>query len=227
MTDRPRVTSAQSDDAVMVCEPGPGGIAGPRLAVLSGPSGVGKSSVVAEVARHWPQLFVSVSVTTRPPRGGRLPDAHYHYVDRAAFVRMVERGEFLEYAEYAGNWYGTPTAPVRKALAAGRPTLLEIEVQGARQVRAAMPDALLVMLLPPSWEVLCKRLAGRGTEDPAAQERRLRAARDELDAVGEFDATIVNDDVQRAAQELIALIAGMGFPTPPEFPISESSGDSA
>lgn len=207
-------------------EQGPGDIAGSRLAVLSGPSGVGKSSVVAEVARHWPQLFVSVSVTTRPPRGG-LPDAQYHYVDRAAFARMVERGGFLEYAEYAGNWYGTPTAPVREALAAGRPTLLEIEVQGARQVRAAMPDALLVMLLPPSWEVLGRRLAGRGTEDPAAQQRRLRAARDELDAVGEFDATIVNDDVQRAAQELIALIAGMGFPTPPESPISKASGDSA
>jgi guanylate kinase len=166
--------------------------------------------VVAEVARRWPQLFVSVSVTTRPPRGGQRSDEHYHYVDRGTFARMVECGEFLEYAEYAGNCYGTPAAPVRDALAVGRPTLLEIEVHGARQVRAAMPDALLVMLMPPSWEVLRRRLAGRGTEDPAGLERRLRVAREELDAVGEFDATVVNDDVQRAAQELIVLMAGTG-----------------
>lgn len=170
--------------------------------------------MVAEVARRWPQLFVSVSVTTRPPRGGRRPDEHYHYVDRGTFVHMVERGEFLEYAEYAGNCYGTPTVPVREALAAGRPTLLEIEVHGARQVRAAMPDALLVMLLPPSWEVLRGRLIGRGTEDPAGLERRLRVAREELDAVAEFDATVVNDDVQQAAQELIALMVGTGQWTP-------------
>jgi guanylate kinase len=169
-----------------------------------------------------------VSVTTRAPRGTERPCEHYHYVDRATFARMVERGEFLEYAEYAGNCYGTPAAPVREALATGRPTLLEIEVQGARQVRAAMPDALLVMLLPPSWEVLCARLSQRGTEDPAARERRLRAAREELDAVGEFDATVVNDDVHRAAQELITLMVGTGRRTSSEFPTPnpEASGDS-
>jgi guanylate kinase len=174
--------------------------------------------VVAEVVRHWPQLFVSVSVTTRPPRGEERPDEHYHYVDRATFVRMIERGEFLEYAEYTGNFYGTPAAPVREALAVGRSTLLEIEVQGARQVRAAMPDALLVMLLPPSWEVLYGRLSDRGTEDPAARERRLRVAREELDAAGEFDATVVNDDVQRAAQELITLMGSMGGRIPAARP---------
>lgn len=191
-----------------VCEPGSSEAAGPRLTVVSGPSGVGKSSVVAEVVRRWPQLFVSVSVTTRPPRAEERPDEHYHYVDRATFARMIERGEFLEYAEYAGNFYGTPAGPVRQALAAGRSTLLEIEVQGARQIRAAMPDALLVMLVPPSWEVLDCRLSDRGTEDPVVRERRLRVAREELAAAGEFDATVVNDDVQRAAEELIALMRG-------------------
>jgi guanylate kinase len=121
---------------------------------------------------------------------------------------MIERGEFLEYAEYAGNFYGTPAEPVKQALAAGWSTLLEIELQGARQVRAAMPDALLVMLMPPSWEVLDGRLSDRGTEDPAVRERRMRVAREELDAAGEFDATVINDDLQRAAQELITLMGG-------------------
>ncbi|MGH3772661.1 MAG: guanylate kinase [Pseudonocardiaceae bacterium] len=214
-----------------VCEPGSSGSVGPRLTVVSGPSGVGKSSVVAEVLRRCSRWFLSVSVTTRLPRDGERPGEHYHHVDHATFARMIERGEFLEYAEYAGNFYGTPAAPVRQALATGRPTLLEIEVHGARQVRAAMPDALLVMLVPPSWEVLRRRLSHRGTEDPAARDRRLRVAKDELDAVGEFDAVVVNDDVQRAARELISLMAGIGRQgsadtAAPTSTIDEASGDS-
>jgi guanylate kinase len=204
---------------VTECERGSSRIAGPRLTVVSGPSGVGKSSVVAEVRRRWPQLFVSVSVTTRPARADERSDEHYRYVDRATFVSMIDRGEFLEYAEYAGNFYGTPAAPVRQAQKAGRSTLLEIELQGARQVRAAMPDALLVMLVPPSWEVLHGRLINRATENPASMARRLQVAREELDAAVEFDATVVNDDVQRAAQELISLMIGTRWPAPPARPL--------
>lgn len=129
-------------------------------------------------------------------------------MDPATFRAMAEQGELLEHAEYAGNLYGTPAGPVRAALAEGRSALLEIELQGARQVRATMPDALLVMLVPPSWEALHGRLAQRGTENPAARERRLQVARVELDAAGEFDATVVNDDVQRAAKDLIDLLVG-------------------
>jgi len=164
--------------------------------------------VVAEVCRRRPDVFASVSVTTRPPREGERDGEHYYFVDPARFERMVETGELLEHAEYAGNWYGTPVAPLREAQYAGRPAILEIEVQGARQVRAAMPDALLVMLVPPNWEVLQRRLCGRGTEDPALLARRLAVARTELAAQHEFDATVLNDDVHRAADELVSLMIG-------------------
>ncbi|WP_018686178.1 guanylate kinase [Actinokineospora enzanensis] len=185
--------------------PGPD-IVRSRLTVVSGPSGVGKSSVVAELRRLHPDVYFSVSATTRPPRPGEVEGAHYHFVDRAEFARMVERGELLEHAEYAGNHYGTPRGPVEAALDAGRPAVLEIELQGARQVRRAMPAALLVMLVPPTWETLVSRLTGRGTEEADVVARRLAVAKDELAAESEFDAVVVNADVTTAAKELLTWV---------------------
>nr|WP_245900888.1 guanylate kinase [Prauserella shujinwangii] len=189
-------------------EPAPGGLSRPRLTVVSGPSGVGKSSVVAELRRLDPGVFFSVSVTTRAPRPGEVDGEHYHFIDRATFDAMVAKGELLEHAEFAGNCYGTPRAPVESALASGRPAVLEIELQGARQVRQAMPDAQLVMLLPPSWGELVGRLTGRGTERDDAVQARLAEAERELAAAGEFDAQVVNDDVRAAARRLLSLVSG-------------------
>jgi guanylate kinase len=179
----------------------------PRLNVVSGPSGVGKSSVLAELAKLQPDLYFSVSVTTRSPRPGEVDGAHYHFVDRETFDKMARTGELLEYAEYAGNFYGTPREPVERALAQGRSAILEIELQGARQVKSTMPECRLIMLVPPSWDVLVDRLTGRGTEHPDVVDRRLAAARRELDAAGEFDAIVVNADVRAAARELLTLVA--------------------
>ncbi|ACY98549.1 MULTISPECIES: guanylate kinase [Thermomonospora] len=177
-----------------------------RLTVLSGPSGVGKSTVVTEIRRSHPEVWLSVSVTTRPPRPGEKHGVQYFFVDDAGFDRLVADGELLEWAEFAGNRYGTPRAPVAEKLAAGVPVLLEIDLQGARQVRRAMPDALLVFLAPPSWDELVRRLVGRGTEPPEVIERRLEAARVELAAEKEFDVTLVNTSVQDVCRELLALM---------------------
>jgi guanylate kinase len=177
------------------------------LVVLAGPSGVGKGTVAARVRAEHPDVWISVSATTRAPRPGEIPGVHYHFVDDATFDSLVADGQMLEWAVVHGRARsGTPRAPVEAALAAGRPCLLEIDLQGARQVRAAMPDALLVFLAPPSWEELVRRLVGRGTEDSADRARRLDTARAELAAEAEFDVTIVNDDVRAAAQRLVALL---------------------
>lgn len=181
----------------------------PRLVVLSGPSAVGKSTVVAHMRAQHPDVWLSVSATTRHPRPGEIDGRHYRFVDQDGFDKLVANGELLEWAEFAGNRYGTPRQPVLDRIGAGVPTLLEIDVQGARQVRRAMPEALLVFLAPPSWDELVKRLIGRDTEPPEVQERRLAAARDELAAEKEFDQTLVNRSVEQVAGELLTLM-GVG-----------------
>jgi guanylate kinase len=178
-----------------------------RLAVLSGPAGVGKSTVVAYLRRNEPHIWHSVSVTTRPIRPGEVDGADRRFVSEAEFGAMVDRGELLEHAQYAGHLYGTPRGPVAEHLAAGDPVLLEIEIQGARQVRELVPDALLMFLKPPSWDELERRLRGRGTEDPEVIERRLEQARVELAAESEFDAVIVARSVADAAGEIIGLMS--------------------
>ena len=176
-----------------------------RLVVLAGPTAVGKGTVAAYVRAHFPQVWLSVSMTTRHPRPGEVDGVHYHFVDDAEFDRLVEAGEFLEYAVVHGRAkYGTPRGPVERALSEGQLTMLEIDLQGARQVRESLPGTLFAFLMPPSWEELVRRLVGRGTETEEERERRLQTARDELAAASEFDVVIVNDDVRRASEELVS-----------------------
>jgi guanylate kinase len=161
---------------------------------------------VAEIRRRHPDVWLSVSATTRAPRPGEVDGVQYHFVTRPEFEGMVAAGEMLEWAEYAGNLYGTPRGPVEERLAAGTYALLEIELQGARQVRQAMPEARLVFLAPPSREELARRLVGRGTEDEAAIAERLGVAEVEMAAACEFDVVLVNDTLEHAADELVRLL---------------------
>lgn len=182
-----------------------------RLTVIAGPTAVGKGTLVAELHRRHPGLFVSVSATTRAPRPGEVDGMDYHFVSDAEFDRLVSSGQMLEWALVHGaHRYGTPRGPVQAQLDAGRPALLEIDLAGARQVRRSMPSAQLVFVMPPSWDELVARLAGRGTEDAAEQERRLVTARAEMDAAEEFDHIIVNDTVVRATDELERLLGLSG-----------------
>ena len=178
-----------------------------RLAVLAGPTAVGKGTVAADVRRHHPEIWISVSATTRSPRPGEQDGVHYWFVSDAEFDAMVAGGDLLEWAVVHGAArYGTPRGPVEAALAAGRPAMLEIDLQGARQVRRTMPGALFVFLKPPSWEELVRRLVGRGTETAQERARRLETAREELAAEREFDVTVVNHEVHAAAEQLVALV---------------------
>lgn len=163
--------------------------------------------MAAWIREHRPEVWISVSATTRPPRPGEVDGVHYRFVSEGEFDRMIAAGELLEWAVVHGRHrYGTPRPPVAEALAQGRPALLEIDLQGARQVRETMPEAQFVFLAPPSWEELVRRLVGRGTESDAERSRRLETAREELAAEAEFDATIVNHEVREAADELVALM---------------------
>lgn len=177
-----------------------------RLVVLAGPTAVGKGTVADCVRRDHPDIWISVSVTTRARRPGEVDGQHYHFIDDAEFDRLVATDGLLEWAVVHGRArYGTPRAAVDEQLAAGRPALLEIDLQGARQVRERMPEALMCFLAPPSWDELTRRLVGRGTESTEEQERRLESARVELAAESEFDVTIVNTDVETACAELVDL----------------------
>jgi guanylate kinase len=177
--------------------------------VFAGPSGVGKSSVVHELRRLCPDLWFSVSATTRQRRPGEVDGRDYHFVSRAEFDRMIAQGELLEWAEIHRGMHrsGTPRALVERRLAQGLPVLVEVDLNGARALRA-VPEAFLVFLAPPSWDDLVRRLVGRGTESAEVIERRLRTAKEELAAQDEFDAVVVNTDVQSAAKELLTLVLG-------------------
>lgn len=177
-----------------------------KLLVLSGPGGVGKSTV-ADRLRASGDFWVSISATTRDPRANERDGVHYFFIDDDEFSRRVRSDEFLEWAQFAGNRYGTPSSPVEEALLAGRNVLLEIEIDGAKQVKAHLPASILVFLEPPTWEELVSRLEGRGTDSPDRRTQRLQLAQEELAAVSFFDIVIVNDQVERVVEQLIGLLS--------------------
>ncbi len=177
-----------------------------RLSVITGPSGVGKGTLVAALLQRHPHLWLSVSATTRPPRAGEVDGQHYFFLSRESFERMQRQGGLLEWAEFAGNLYGTPREPVECRLREGVPVLLEIELEGARQVRRSFPAGFQIFVRPPSFEELERRIRGRGTDSEEAIQRRLARAREELQAEGEFDAVLTNGVFETAVAELEGLL---------------------
>jgi guanylate kinase len=189
----------------------------PLLVVVSGPSGVGKSTIVAELARRRPQVVPIVTATTRALRNGELDKVHYHFLERAAFEQLRAAGGLLEHAEVHGNWYGTPIDQVRGILAAGRDAILTIDPQGARSVRAQVPDALLIFVMPPSIEDLAERLAARASEDEASLALRQRDAEIEMASSGDYDYVLVNETghPEAAADRIWELIQAEARRDPP------------
>jgi guanylate kinase len=177
-----------------------------RVFVITGPSGVGKGTLIRSLRQQVPELEVSVSATTRPPRPGEVDGVDYHFLSEAEFDRRLAAGDFVEHASYSGHRYGTLRSELEGRSAAGAPVVLEIEIQGARQVRDAMPEAAQVFIAPPSLEALKARLVGRGTNSPRDMEARLRTAREELAARDEFPHVVVNDRLERAVAELVAIV---------------------
>jgi guanylate kinase len=178
-----------------------------QLIVLAGPTAVGKGTVVKYILEHYPNVHLSVSATTRAPRPGEVEGESYYFLTHEQFDDMIAAGDMLEYAVVHGqNKYGTPKQPVVAALAAGRQVILEIDIQGARQVKKAWPEAKLVFIAPPSWDELVFRLKGRGTETAEEQARRLETAKLELSAQDEFDYVVINDEVARCASEVVDLL---------------------
>nr|WP_239579025.1 guanylate kinase [Microlunatus panaciterrae] len=177
------------------------------MTVLSGPTAVGKGTVVERLRADYPQIWVSISATTRPARPGEVNGEHYLFLTEAEFDQLIETDALLEWASVHGSArYGTPRGPVLQAISEGREALLEIDLQGARQVRQSWPDARFVFLAPPSWEELVRRLVGRGTESAEERARRLETAREEMAAASEFDHVIVNGEVGQAVEDLVGLL---------------------
>jgi guanylate kinase len=183
------------------------------LAILSGPSGVGKSTLIAEVLRQYPELYFSVSYTTRSPRPGEVDGVNYHFVDVAEFERMIRDDELLEYANYSGNYYGTSARLIDEKLNAGIDVLLDIEVVGSQIVHDKRPDTPLIFIIPPSFDELSRRLHGRHTDSEEVIQRRLDRAREELKEAARYDYLVVNDSVTQAAQEVLAILRAEGCRT--------------
>lgn len=176
------------------------------LVVVSGFSGAGKGTVLAQVLARRPELYFSVSFTTRPPREGEQDGVNYHFVTREGFQERIDRGEFLEYAEYVGNYYGTSMTVIREKLERGIDVILEIEIQGAAKVREKMPEAVSLFLVPPSFDELARRLRGRGTDTEEKILQRLATARQEAKEIANYDYIVINDTVDRAVEEILAIL---------------------